>query len=171
MAMIALNELERTKKTPSLFLEAYGTDINSNRILEARSGVYRRPGKDAFSADYWRLLNRYAEVDNSSVHMGGLLMETCKFTLFDMRKRPKKHTFHFIVCNHVLQYYDAPGQRHIIGNLAAVLKPGGTMYLEGLTDHGLDGTSVAKIPGSSNLYSIAERRASGRTRVTRAKPR
>ncbi len=165
MAMIALNEFERTKKTPSLFLEAFGTDINSNRILEARGGAYLRPGKDAFNAEYWRLLNHYAEVDGSSVHMGELLMDSCKFTLFDMRKKPKKHTFHFIVCNHVLQYYDAPGQRHIIGNLAAVLKPKGVLYLEGLTDHGLDGTRVVKVPGTANLYRIADRIMNRQTRI------
>jgi chemotaxis methyl-accepting protein methylase len=92
-------------------------------------------------------------------------MKTCQFTLFDMRKKPKKHTFHFIVCNHVLQYYDTPGQRHIIGNLSAVLKPGGTMYLEGLTDHGLDGTNVMKVQGSSNLYRVTERKLGSVTRM------
>ena len=166
MAMIALNEFEKARKQP--LLEAFGTDINANRIMEARGGSYLRPGKDAFNANYWRLLNHYAEVDNSAVYMGELLQTVCKFTLFDMRKKPKKHTFHFIVCNHVLQYYDSPGQRHIIGNLAAVLKPGGAMYLEGLTEHGLDGTNVNKIPGTSNLYRVTERRGSGMTQI---KPR
>ena len=163
MAMIALHEFEKARKQP--LLEAFGTDINRNRILEARGGRYRRPGKDSFNASYWRLLNQYAEVDSSSVYMGELLMNTCKFMLFDMRKKPKKHTFHFIVCNHVLQYYDAPGQRHIIGNLAAVLKPKGVLYLEGLTDHGLDGTRVVKIPGSANLYHIADRIMNRQTRI------
>ncbi len=163
MAMIALSEFEKVRKTP--LLEAFGTDINRNRIIEARNGSYNRPGKDAFNAEYWRLLNHFAEVDNSSVHMGDLLLKTCQFTLFDMRKKPKKHTFHFIVCNHVLQYYDTPGQRHIIGNLVAVLKPGGTMYLEGLTEHGLDGTGVAKVTGTSNLYRVEERKISGKTRI------
>ncbi len=163
MAMIALNEFEKQRKTPQL--EAFGTDINRERLIEARTGAYIRPGKDALSPEYWRLLNHYADVDASSVQMGELLMKTCGFTLFDMRKRPKKHTFHFIVCNHVLQYYDAPGQRHIIGNLTAVLKPGGTMYLEGLTDHGLDGTSVEKIPGSSNLYCVVEKKPAGHTSI------
>ncbi len=165
MAMIALGEFARAGKQHPL-LEAFGTDINRNRIMEARSGVYRRPGKDAFNANYWRLLNQYAEVDASSVHMGDMLRGICQFMLFDMRNKPKKHTFQFIVCNHVLQYYDAPGQRHIIGNLTAVLKPGGTMYLEGLTQHGLDGTGVRKIDGTSNLYRIeTERRPSGLTKI------
>jgi two-component system CheB/CheR fusion protein len=163
MAMIALNEFEKVRKAPQL--EAFGTDINRNRIIEGRGGAYIRPGKDALNAEYWRLLNHYAEVDNSAVYMGEQLMKTCFFTLFDMRKKPKKHTFHFIVCNHVLQYYDTPGQRHIIGNLTAVLKPGGTLYLEGLTDHSLDGTNVKKVPGTSNLYRVIERKASGRTRI------
>ncbi len=167
MAMIALGEYTKAgKQHPQL--EAFGTDINRNRIMEARAGQYRRPGKDAFNANYWRLLNQYAEVGSSSVQMGDLLRTVCQFMLFDMRNKPKKHTFHFIVCNHVLQYYDAPGQRHIIGNLTAVLKPGGTMYLEGLTEHGLDGTNVKKIAGTSNLYHIVDKRISG---MTRARPR
>lgn len=152
MGMIALCEFEKARKQPQL--EAFGTDINAQRIAEGRAGVYLRPSKDAFGANYWRLLNQYASLNNSEVHMGDLLRTVCKFTLFDMRNKPKKHTFHFIVCNHVLQYYDAPGQRHIIGNLKAVLKPGGFLYLEGVTDHGMDGLGLEKLQGSTNMYTV-----------------
>ena len=153
MAMIALYEFTRLRKQP--LMEAFGTDINAQRIAEGRAGRYGRPGKDAFDANYWRLLNAFAEMDNSQVQMGDLLRSVCKFTLFDMRNKPKKHTFHFIVCNHVLQYYDAPGQRHIIGNLKAVLKPGGFLYLEGVTEHGLDGLNLTKLPDRPNLYTVS----------------
>ena len=152
MAMIALAEFEKAKRPP--LMEAFGTDINQTRISEARGGVYNRPAKDAMSQDYWRLLMKHAQLSDHTVQMGDTLRSLCKFTLFDMRNRPKKHTFHFIVCNHVLQYYDAPGQRHIIGNLKAVLKPGGHLYLEGITAHGLDGCGLKKLPGATNLYAV-----------------
>ncbi len=152
MAMIALNEFERAKRPP--LMEAFGTDINRERIAEARAGVYNRPSRDSMSQAYWRLLTSHAHLDEYQVHMGDTLRSICKFTLFDMRNCPKKHTFHFIVCNHVLQYYDAPGQRHIIGNLKAVLRPGGHMYLEGVTDQGLAGCGLKKLPDAHNLYVV-----------------
>ncbi|MCC8164793.1 MAG: hypothetical protein LIQ31_01265 [Planctomycetes bacterium] len=158
MAMIALGEFDKFKKPPNM--EAFGTDINRNRIMEAREGVYLRPSKDAMASNYWVLLNKYADIAQSEVSMGPVLRKVCKFTLFDMRNKPKKHTFHFIVCNHVLQYYDAPGPRHIIGNLIAVLKPGGYLYLEGVTDHGLDGLPLEKVVGSHNMFKVAETRRS-----------
>lgn len=152
MAMIALNEFAKAKKTA--VIEACGTDINRNRILEGREGVYGRPSKDAFSQNYWRLLQNYAAIDGHTVTMGDELRRVCKFSLFDMRNCPKKHTFFFIVCNHVLQYYDNEGQRHILGNLKKVLNPGGFLYLEGVTEGGLQGSGLVKMTGVSNMYQI-----------------
>ncbi len=164
MAMIALNEFAKAKRQP--LMEACGTDINPERIMEGRMGRYGRPGKDAFAQNYWVLLRNYAEMNNSQVQMGDLLRSVCTFAKFDMRNKPKNHTFHFIVCNHVLQYYDAPGQRHIIGNLKAVLKPGGYLYLEGVTEHGLDGLNLVKLPDRPLLYQVGER-PRGRTLIRR----
>lgn len=152
IAMVALSEFGKWPRPPSL--EAYGTDINPHRIAEARAGQYGRPTKDAFGPEYWRLLGTYARMDNNGVQMGEALRGICRFMLFDMRKRPKKHTFHYIVCNHVLQYYDTQGQRLIIGNLLSVLRPGGLLYLEGVTSNGLDGLPLEKYPGVSNLYNV-----------------
>lgn len=152
MAMIAMYEYEKAKRP--IYLEAFGTDINDQRIAEGRLGRYGRPGKDAFGANYWNLLKRYAAMNNSEVQMSDQLRTICRFMKFDMRNRPKKHTFQFIVCNHVLQYYDAPGQQHIIGNLISVLKPGGRMYLEGLTDQGIAGLNLTKLEGSPYLYKV-----------------
>ncbi|MDR3077823.1 MAG: methyltransferase domain-containing protein [Planctomycetota bacterium] len=154
MAMIALAGFESLKRQP--LLEVFGTDINRNRIAEARAGVYTRPAPGSLSQRYWRLLASHADLDDHEVRMGEPLRSICKFTLFDMRNRPKKHTFNFIVCNHVMQYYDAPGQLHIISNLKAVLKPGGRLYLEGVTEAGLAGSGLEKISGLANLYAVAD---------------
>ncbi len=163
MAMVALGEFEKNRRQPTM--EAYGTDINQNRIMEARQGIYLRPSKDAFAQNYWVLLNKFAECEGSEVYMGDLLRKVCKFTLFDMRQKPKKHTFHFIVCNHVLQYYDAPGQNVIIGNLKAVLKQGGYLYLEGCTAQGMEGLSLEKLPNTSNLFRVKGGRGSSFTKI------
>ncbi len=152
MAMIALNEFAKARK--QVVLEACGTDINRNRIAEARQRIYIRPSKDAFSQNYWRLLQNYAAVDNQHVQMGDKLKSVCKFSIFDMRNCPKKHTFFFIVCNHVLQYYDNEGQRHILKNLTAVLNAGGFLYLEGLTDGGLQGSNIKKLDAVPNMYVV-----------------
>ena len=151
MAMTALEEFERRKRRP--FMAVFGTDINRSRIVEARAGVYTRPAQNSLSQRYWRLLASYCELDAREVRMGELVRSLCKFTLFDMRNRPKNHTFNFIVCNHVMQYYDAPGQRHIICNLKATLKPGGLIYLEGVTEEGLAGSGLKKVAGHPGLYA------------------
>ncbi|MDR3210667.1 MAG: hypothetical protein LBU79_01975 [Planctomycetota bacterium] len=150
MAMIALTEIAKSKRSP--LLEVFGTDINSSRIEEARSGFYGRPSRDAFTPNYWRILEKYAEIDSNSVTMGSKLRSICKFKLFDMRNCPKKHFFFFIVCNHVLQYYDSDGQQHILRNLKAVLNPGGFLYLEGITTAGLEGSGLVKEGSIPNLY-------------------
>lgn len=155
LAMIALGEFSRVNRAPHI--EAFGTDINKQRILEGRRGVYLRPAKDSFNSNYWRLLAAYAQQTQTEIIMGEQLRAICKFTLFDMRQAPKKHTFHFIVCNHVMQYYDAPGQRLIIGNLKSALKKGGYMYLEGVTAQGLTGSNLVKLQGCSNLYQVEEK--------------
>ncbi len=155
LAMIAVQEFQKNRRPPQI--EAFGTDINQNRIAEGRAGVYGRPSKDALTQQYWRLLSSLATIDDHEVHMGDLLRSICKFMLFDMRNCPKKHTFHFIVCNHVLQYYDGPGQRHIIGNLKAVLRPGGFLYLEGVTNNGLEGMGLKKLDKAQNLYIVGEK--------------
>ena len=154
MAMVAANEFERHRRP--LLMEAYGTDINPHRIAEARAGLYTKPSKDALNQNYLRMLMNNAEIGTHDVQMGPKLRTICKFTMFDMRNKPKKHTFHFIVCNHVLQYYDGPGQKHIIENLKAVLKPGGHLYLEGITAQGLEGTHLKKLPQAQNMYVIDE---------------
>ncbi|MDR1536117.1 MAG: hypothetical protein LBU64_13690 [Planctomycetota bacterium] len=152
MAMIALDGFARKNKPP--LLEIFGTDINRNRILEARAGVYLPPARNSLDREYLRLLANYADLGEHAVKMGELLRSTCKFALFDMRNRPKRHTFNFIVCNHVMQYYDPAGQRHIIGNLKAVLKPGGHIYLEGVTKDGLEGGGLTKLAGAANMYAV-----------------
>lgn len=149
LAMVALDGFARQKIRPRA--ACFGTDINTQRIAEARQGLYGRPTPAAFSAEYWTLLRRYAAESPSSVQMGPELMAACKFMLFDMRKKPRKHTFDFIVCNHVLQYYDAPGQKVILDNLLAVLRPGGLLYLEGITADIAREAGLEKMP-ASNLY-------------------
>ena len=155
MAMIALNEFEKNRRSAAL--EAFGTDINQNRIDEAVAGVYGLPSKDSLSQGYWRLLQKHATLEDRAVHMGDALRTVCRFRIFDMRNRPKKHVFHFIVCNHVFQYYDAPGQQHIIANLKAVLRPGGHLYLEGITQQGLEGGGLRKLPNTANLYTVDDK--------------
>ncbi|MDR2390083.1 MAG: hypothetical protein LBE84_00160 [Planctomycetota bacterium] len=152
MAMIVLSEFERRGKPP--LFEAFGTDINRNRILEARTGVYTRPASESLTREHWRLLASYAVMDAHRIKMGDILRSICKFALFDMRNCPKRHTFNFIVCNHVMQYYDAPGQRHIIANLKSVLRPGGHLYIEGVTDDGLSGSDLRKLPDVSYMYDV-----------------
>jgi chemotaxis methyl-accepting protein methylase len=158
LAMVALAEFAKAKRPMSAF-RIFGTDISQDRINEGRSGHYGRPSANAFEPAYWTLLKRYAQVEGPSVVMGDELRSVAKFGLFDMRQKPKKHTFDFIVCNHVLQYYDNPGQLHILQNLMAVLNPGGYLYLEGITDAAVSGARIRKVQG--NFYLPPDQRDAG----------
>lgn len=150
LAMVALNEFSRNRRPP--LFEAFGTDINRERIQEAKAGTYIKPTREAFSQNYWQILGKYAEIDGADVHMGNELRTLCKFGIFDMRQKAKTHTFHFIVCNHVLQYYDSPGQIHILKNLIAVLNPGGSLYLEGAMADAVKGAGLQEVGGFANVF-------------------
>ena len=150
LAMVALGEFAGKGTAPNL--DAFGTDINRERLALARAGCYGMPSRQAIGEAYWALLLRHARLEGASVRMGDDLRARCRFGVFDMRQRPKKHTFDFIVCNHVLQYYDPPGQLHILRNLQEVLKPGGHLYLEGITDGARSAMKLQKIEGQPNLF-------------------
>lgn len=149
LAMVAFDELARRRLPPKA--QCFGTDINPQRIAEGRAGLYGRPTESAFDREYWQLLRNYAMIDGGNVQMGDALRAACRFGLFDIRKRPKNHTFDFIVCNHVLQYYDYEGQQVILGNLSSVLRPGGMLYLEGITADAVAGAGLEKM-GAPYLF-------------------
>ena len=153
LAMVAMDDFHRRGLPPRVV--CCGTDINPRCLAEAMAGLYGRPGPGAFGPEGWALVSRYMEPEGG----GGLrvrpeLRSACRFGLFDLRQKPKNHTFDFIVCNHVLQYYDPPGQRHILANFKAVLRPGGRMYLEGITRDTLRGTGFQPDGEAANLFCV-----------------
>ncbi|MBN2712488.1 MAG: hypothetical protein JXR97_08685 [Planctomycetes bacterium] len=150
LAMVAaqtLSALESGKR-----YSVFGTDINPERIAEGRKGVYLLPAIRSLTDEYRHILNAYALVKRSEVTISEEIKICTKLGLFDIRNRPKKHTFNYIVCNHVLQYYDTSGQIEIISNLKGALRRGGYMYLEGITDKTVAGSGIVKIAGYTKLF-------------------
>lgn len=129
----------------------YGTDINTELLARARAGVYASRWQD-LHARWKQRLSRYADLHDDGLVFHDWLKRLMKFGIFDVRQRPKRHTFDFISCNHVLQYYDADGQRQIAENLLSVLRPGGHIYLEGVTPVMVDKLNLQRLPGWRNLY-------------------
>lgn len=150
LAMAAVEEFVKNRQRPSV--RVFGTDINRDRLAEAAAGVYLAPNTLLAGDGYDKLIAKYAAREGPHIRMGQAIRMHVKFGLFDMRKKPRSHTFDFIVCNHVLQYYDLTGQLHILRNLAAVLRPGGYMYIEGITANAVEPSGLRRVSGCRNLY-------------------
>lgn len=149
LAMVAANEFERRKRPMKLRL--FGTDINPDRLALARAAEYLCL-PDTLEPKYRTLLSKYSHRQSASIAIDRRIRSCVHFGRFDIRARPKKHTFDFIVCNHVLQYYDMPGQLHILGNLTSVLRKNGHLYAEGITAPAIDGACLDRVEGFRNLF-------------------
>lgn len=150
LAMTARDAIDKYTKTCSLTV--FGTDIHDQKLHVARRGVYLLPESKPAAINNATLLSRFTQRKGAKVRIKPELAKYTKFGVFDLRKAPRKHTFHFIVCNHVLQYYKADVQQQIVRNLCSVVRPGGYLYLEGTTQDLLEKTALVAVPGARNLY-------------------
>ncbi len=150
LAMCALAGFRSRELAPKLAV--FGTDLNPELIQRARAGRYLyQPG--GMAEPYRKMVDAYMRVEGREIVPAPELRKLLRFGVFDIRERPKKHRFDFIICNHVFQYYDEGMQERILGNLAAVLKPRGYFYLEGVPRRVTAARGVDPCPGHRNLYA------------------
>lgn len=131
----------------------FGTDINQERIAEARAGRFLAKYLSYQSARYRDLTLRFTAPEGEWLRVDPQVRGRLRFGLFDLKQRPRRHTFDFIVCNHVLQYYEAAAQRGFGENMLAVLRPGGLLYLEGLTLAAREALPLTPVAGYTNLFA------------------
>lgn len=132
--------------------QVFGTDINPDCIAQGRAGRYLLPSDQLVPQQYRHLLLKHATRHGADIQFHDEIRRHLRFGLFDIRKPPKRHTFDFIVCNHVLQYYDEFVQQQIIQHFLSVLRPGGRLYLEGITKQTIALSPIAKLPGKRDSY-------------------
>lgn len=150
LAIVALHELQLLKEPERLTV--FGTDISAEQLSKAKSGTYLERSSSGTLAHYQPLLQRFATTEHGIVRMGAKVRGHVKFGRFDLRCRPRTHTFDYIVCNHVFQYYDDNAQANFVRNFLAVLNPGGLLFIEGLTARAQQLCSLNKLPGARCLF-------------------
>jgi len=147
LAMVASDSYRKQGKFVNL--KVFGTDINPERIREARAGSYPANLRDE---SFRPVLTRHAAIHGDMAIVSPALREHVRFGIFDIRQRPRKHKFAYIVCNHVLQYYHHDLQKQIVSNFLSVLEPGGLMYLEGLTPGIAGELPIQRFLAVKNVY-------------------
>ena len=153
LAMVGLNELFRRQEP--LRLTVYATDISADQLAKGKAGVYLEQSSSGTLPAYRSLLLKYATIEGGVVRMNPELRQHVKFGRFDLRRQPRLHTFDYIVCNHVFQYYDDLAQVNFVRNFCAVLNPGGLLFIEGLTARAQAQSGLQRLDGARNLYQPA----------------
>ncbi len=147
LAVIAENYFKRKKYKCKLSF--FGIDINKQCLQTGRQGVYSSinvPSK------YLELTKSYALIQGRQLQFNERIKSMIKFGSFDLRRKPKNHTFNLVILNHVLQYYDNESQIKILSNLISVLRKGGFLYLEGVTPSITSEVNVENVGRFRNLY-------------------
>ena len=150
LAVVGLSELEKLKEPARLTI--FATDISDDQLRKGKAGQYLVNSSSGTLPSYRNILAKYATIGTDIIQMGPQLRQHVKFGKFDLRCRPKSHTFDYIVCNHVFQYYDDNAQINFVRNFLAVLNPGGLLFIEGLTARAQAEAGLQKVPNTRSLF-------------------
>lgn len=154
LAVVGNIELQKRKELSKCTV--YGTDISVEQLKKAKRGRYLLASSSATIAPHIKDLNKFACIQDGVIQMLPVIRERVKFGKFDLRRRPRKHVFDFIVCNHVFQYYDTSSQLNFVNNFLAVLKPGGVVFIEGLTAEAERKSQLVAVDGYQKLFALAQ---------------
>ncbi len=150
LASIALYMFKRA--TESSKVTIFGTDISTDQLSKGKRGRYLQGSSEMTLSKYKNVLLPYAKISDGVIQMGAEIRSHVKFGKFDLRRRPRNHTFNYITCNHVFQYYDDSLQIEFVRNFLSVLKPSGILFIEGLTAEALKKSEIEQIRGYRNLF-------------------
>ncbi len=127
MAMLFLEKIK--PRFPGMELEVVGTDISSQILETARSGVYRdysiRNTPKPYLDKYFKLLDgRYHLVDDVK-----RLVRFENMNLYDQKKMKLMMDFDVIFCCNVLIYFDLNSKKQVIADLYNSLTRGGYLFI------------------------------------------
>ena len=120
-------KLQQVKHITLENFEILATDIASDALTIAQKGIYdevsmTRGISGYYKANYFEQTGRYWTVDerirNAVQFQKFNLLEPCTYGLFDL-----------IFCRHVLIYFSEQHKQEVLNKMAAVLKPGGILFL------------------------------------------
>ena len=121
---------ERIKPAyPWLDLEVVGTDINTNVIEIARSGVYREYSVRNMPKQY---LDKYFTTTDQRFHLKEQIKRPVRFehlNLYDRSRMRMMTKFDVIFCCNVLIYFDQKSKIQVVADLYDALNPGGHLFI------------------------------------------
>jgi len=112
--------------------EIFATDIDTDALAAARSGIYRLTSLQPLGAEQLRrhfLKGTGANAAHARVRPE--LREAVRFEFRNLQASawPANERFDAVFCRNVMIYFDRPTQQQLLGRLAATLRPGGVLFL------------------------------------------
>ncbi|MBI1905709.1 MAG: protein-glutamate O-methyltransferase CheR [Rhodocyclales bacterium] len=111
--------------------EIFASDISSEVLGKARTGIYAMNRIDGISRDYLRrFCLRGVGTRQGTLRIAPALRERVRFAQVNLNEPLSAHgLFDVIFLRNVLIYFDLPGKRQIVERLARQLKPHGRLFV------------------------------------------
>lgn len=127
IAMVIMEYLEK-KQVSRVDFKVLGTDISTDALAMAKKGVYRGIQRTAMAHE--KVFRRYTSSQGSqTVEIDPALKALVSFRQRDIREGSRNHRFEFVVCDHVLQYFDPILQVEFLKGLLTGLASEGFLYV------------------------------------------
>ena len=149
VAILLQEQLEKLKK--NFTVQVFATDIDSNAISLARTGVF--PASIASDLTPERLARFFtAEPDGASYRVNKVIRDMLIFSEHNLIKNPPFSKLDLITCRNLLIYLGAELQKKLIALFHYALNPGGTLFLGTSETTGDCGDLFAVLDRKSKLY-------------------
>lgn len=104
------------------------TDLDSNVVEKAKSGIYPSERSDSIPGDYHKFVQRAK--DDESVRIRDSVRSLITFKQLNLlHDWPMKGRFDLIFCRNVVIYFDAATQRKLFDRYANILVPEGHLFI------------------------------------------
>ncbi len=117
-------------RSPPRNLKILATDLDTNVIKKARSGVYPLSEVEGIGAKYLSQYFNSQGVPQGAVQAKPVLRNMIRFNQLNlMQNWPMQGKFDVIFCRNVIIYFDRETQQKLFNRYASVLNPGGYLFL------------------------------------------
>ncbi len=110
-----------------LSLQIFATDIDTEALAFARSGIYASSVAGNISPD--RMRTYFESFDQRGYHVRPLLRDRISFAVHDLAKDPPFFRMDLICCRNLLIYLRPEAQEDVINGLHFALSPDGYLFL------------------------------------------
>ncbi len=112
--------------------EVLATDIDTDALAVARSGIYRLVSLEPLSAE--QLKRHFLKGTGANASQARVRPELREAVRFEFRNLlapswPQEARFDVVFCRNVMIYFDRPTQQQLLARFAQTLRPGGVLFL------------------------------------------